>query len=1057
MDANTLLQCFACTLDHDATIRTKAEMHLKQASSTPGFLGACLDIIGSSEVPENIKLSASLYFKNKSTYGWSGKHYGKNEMLHYVVDNDEKPVIKDSLIKTMLLSSKNSPGSVRILKSALTVIIGEEYSQKRWDTLLPQSLKLLSANDIDTAYIGLICLSEIFRTYRWKENDARQDLEVLILQYFPDLLQFANDNLLQGGKNMDDPKVGEMIKLILKIYKFVTYHDMPFTLQRSEMFIPWANFFVSVIQQPLSERMLSAYDEESRSNYSWVKCKKWSYAILYRLFQRYASESLTRKFSYEEFKVLYRDQFLPQFLQLLFQQIEEWSTGNLWLSDASLYYVLSFIEQTIVQKITWKLVRGHYNTILEHVIFPLLTPSEEILETFENDPQEYIHRNLELWDESYSPDLAAASLLTTSVAKRGKTTLQPTLEFVIQTLEVNVGDFKNISLASAVKIESCFRIFSCISDRLTVSHSPYLSDIEGFLKRFVFPFFKSSYGFLRTRVCEICSKLGVVEFEKSVLIGTIYEGIMSCLNENTTCLPVKLLAALALQTFIHEEQFQHQLSLVVLPTMEKLLELSNEFESDTISGVMQDFVEQFSEQLQPFGVELMNTLVQQFLKLAIDLHEASNVDPGSFMEAEELPDETDKQMAALGILSTAISILLSFENSPEILRNLEHSFYPAAEFILKNDIEDFYRECCEFVENSTFLLRDISPISWKILELIGDANSKEDSMVSFYLEDFMLVINNYMIYGKNELRKNNFYSKILFEIYKRAALSEDSSLDELSVVFDLSQKLTLALQNDLSPAYRQQFLEDAIKAILVEKNELKKSIVFGVTTFNVVVSSIVCSPLVTLQFLQHHSCLEFFFETWITFYIPNVKRAYDIKLYILALLSIICQVPAVNLAELSMQLAQQPFGSIMVELVSRFPAALKSFEEKRKEFSSDAFKTDTFNDWDNEFGVDNYAEDDENNENNNDIEESLKEHLAVLKGNSDTLSFVHGNTFDDGENFDDLEEDPLTGSILDDINIYDVLKSSISNLQQADPNQYGAFTVKMSAEDQAVLTQIMNL
>lgn len=90
MDITELLQCFACTLDHNAAVRTNAETHLKNASKVPGFLGACLDIIAADEVPENIKLSASLYFKNKITYGWSaGARQGSNELLDSHVDPDE--------------------------------------------------------------------------------------------------------------------------------------------------------------------------------------------------------------------------------------------------------------------------------------------------------------------------------------------------------------------------------------------------------------------------------------------------------------------------------------------------------------------------------------------------------------------------------------------------------------------------------------------------------------------------------------------------------------------------------------------------------------------------------------------------------------------------------------------------------------------------------------------------------------------------------------------------------------------------------------------------------
>ncbi|EDO16048.1 hypothetical protein Kpol_1067p20 [Vanderwaltozyma polyspora DSM 70294] len=1047
MDANILLQCFAGTLNHDLKIRTDAEAHLKQASATPGFLGACLDIIASNEVPENVKMSATLYFKNKIVYAWNAQQTDKLDS--HIVDNDEKPVVRDMLIQTMLSCSKHSPNCLRMIKPALSIIVHDQYSSKKWDDLLPKCLELLSSNDYDMAYVGLLCLLEIFRTYRWKENDARQELETLILEYFPSLLQFADSILYANGANMDNDKFGDMTKLILKIYKLVTYYDMPFTLQRPESFIPWANFFVTIIQQPLSERILSIGDADLKSKNPWVKCKKTAYANLYRLFQRYASVTLTRKFQYDEFRQTYVEEFIPQFLQLVFQQIEQWGSGNLWISDVCLQYMLNFIEQTVVQKQTWPLVKMHYSTILQHVIFPLLCPNEETLETFDNDPQEYIHRNLELWEDSHFPDLAAISLLTTAVTKRTKFALQPTLEFTLQTLQANFTDINQMPFENAVKIESSLRIFSSILDRLVSKSSPYASEIEGFLRAFVLPLFKSPYGFLRTRVCEICSKLDGIKFNEPTFIPQIYEGIMSCLNEESDCLPVRLLAALAMQAFIHDEEFQKLLASVVVPTMQKLLAIANEFESDAISGVMQDFVEIFAEQLQPFGIELMNSLVSQFLKLAIDLNDAANIDPSTLMNADDIPDENDKQMAALGILSTVISILLSFENSQDIIRSLEQSYHPAAEFILKNDMDLFYREACEFVENSTFLLRSVSPISWKFLELIGECNNSEESMIPLYIEDFMLVINNYLLYGKDELKKNEFYSKILFEFYRKAMNSnEDNTLFDMQIIFELSQKLILALEDKLPVAWKQQFLEDVTNAIIMEKDNLQKQVAFGVTSFNVLISSLVTSPLVTLQFLQHKNLLELFFETWLTFYVPNLKRVYDIKLSIMALLSILCRCTADDFASLSLQNLLPKLGSILVDLMVKFPHALKALEEKRKEFSSDNFNSDNFEEWN-----DNVGDEDDDEDGDDDI----AAYMEQLRSGEDGLKFISEGGFDK-ENFDDLEEDPLVGSLLDEINVYEVLKSSVTHLQQGSGGSiYEIIINGMSEDSKSVLQQLLAL
>lgn len=1046
MDPNTLLQCFAGTLNQDAGIRHAAEEQLKEASKVQGFLGASLEIIASSEVPDNIKLSASLYFKNKITYGWSSNNYsGKNELLMFEVDNDEKPVIMDMLIQTLIACAKQSSNCVRILKPALTVIISAEYPAKKWESLLPKSLELLSSDDINVTHIGLICLSELFRTYRWKENDSRQDLEMLILQYFPELLKYGKDVLFNEGKNMENPKIGEMLKLILKTYKFVIYHDLPFVLQRPESFIPWAEFLVQIVQQPLPESIKNMDPDLRRTN-SWVKCKKWAYANLYRLFQRYASTSLTKKFEYNDFKKIYQEDFLPHFLQLLFQQIEQWNNRQTWLSDEALYYILNFIEQCVIQKSTWDLVGGYYENILQHIIYPLLRPNEETLEIFETDPQEYIHRNMELWDENYTPDLAALSLLTSAVHKRGKSTRGITLEFVTGNLNRNVGDFNNITLENAVEVESSLRIISSIIDILTSKNSPYAGQLEPFLKNMVLPFFKSPYGFLRSRVCEICSKLGYIDLQDPELNAIIFEGVMTCFNEERDCVPVNLMAALALQAFIQNPFFQEHLSQSVVPTMQKLLMLSNEFEMDTLSGVMQEFVEQFAEQLQPFGVELMKSLVQQFLKLAIDLHEVSNIDPNSFLKADDVPDETDKQMAAIGVLSTTISILLSFENSVDIVKNLEQSFYPAAEFILNNDMEDFYHEICEFFENSTFLMRTISPIAWKVLELIGECNRREESTVSVYLEDFMLVLNNFLIYGKDELRKNEFYCKILFEVYEKAANREDADLDELQIIFELSQKLTLSLEQKLPDPIRVKFLNDAISAIISEKDSLKKSIVFGVTSFNVIISNMIVTPVIVLNALASQNCIELFFEVWVSHYIPNYIRTYDIKLSVLALMSILCSVSEEEILKFNLGNLLFQVYPLVLKMMARYPAALKLLEEKRKEFSSLDFNDNEA--WDDHFDFNEGGDEDNNEENIEDV-------IEMLRGDHNDLKFVDGLA--DGEDFDDLEEDPLAGSILDDINIYELVKSSTSGIEQSNPAKFSTIMNSLSDEDKSMHTQIMNI
>ncbi|SSD61387.1 related to Nonsense-mediated mRNA decay protein 5 [Saccharomycodes ludwigii] len=1066
MDTAVLLQCFASTLHQDLTTRSNAEQQLKQISKIPGFLGSCLDIIGSgTEIPESIKLAASLYFKNKILYGWTGSNLSKNELLSFTVDNDEKPIVKDMFIEALVSCSNVAPNCLRLLQPALNLIVSVEYPHKKWDNILPISIELLNSNNLNSMYVGLLCLSEILRTYRWIENDSRQSLETIIHNYFDSLLDLGN-NLFQSDSNMEDPKIGEMCKLILKCFKFVTYMDLPFTLQRPENFIPWANFHVSIIQAPVSMDFLekSKTDLRSRSSYPWFKAKKWAYSNLGRLFERYASRSLTKKFSYEDFRRLYTKDFLPHLLNLYFQQLEQWHNKALWLSNESLFYILGFIEHCVCQKSTWPLVKPHYHILLETIIASILCPSEEILEVFENDPQEYIHRYLEVWNDDYSPDLSAISLLTTVVSKKPKTTLQPTLEFVTNTLNENFGscssngDISTLPLINAVQIESCFRIFSTIVHQLTSKNSPYLDQIEIFLPNFVFPLFQSKHGFLRARVCEIVSKLNEMNFGREATLTTIFHGILVCFNESDDdSVPVTLLSALAIQAYLPNEQFQQILSTMVLPIMQKLLKISNEVENDSIGGVLQEFVESFAEQLQPFGVELMNNLVQQFLKLAIELNDAANFDIAK-VDPSELPVDSNKQMTALSILSTIISILLSFENSKEIVKNLEQSFYPAAEFILQNNMEDFYREVCEFFENSCFLIRDITPISWKVLELIGQNNRQEGSTVSFYLEDFMLALNNYLVFGQEELKKNNFYSEILFKIYERAMDNEDIDFDEVSTVYDLATKIMISLNQSVPPIYYEKFLTDAVQSIKNEENELSKRIIFGVNAFSVILSCLVNFTVTTLQYLENQNILKLFLETWFTVYIPKYTRVFDVKLSCMAIFRMLDDFQNVNEFFQSINLSNfmPELGSKLVILMERYPYVLRELEKKRKEFSFDELAAENTDDlipssWDDQAFEDEGEEYDE--ENTIDITSSSEKYIEFLEKEASTMSVVHNGAELEGESFDDLEEDPLSANILDNFDLYGNFKSVVQSTQ---PYHQVIFS-QLNASDQKYILDLMNL
>ena len=90
---------------------------------------------------------------------------------------------------------------------------------------------------------------------------------------------------------------------------------------------------------------------------------------------------------------------------------------------------------------------------------------------------------------------------------------------------------------------------------------------------------------------------------------TAYQCVIGCLDDPD--LPVRCQAALALQPLLHHEYVINAMRPQIPQVMQRLLSLVNEVDADLMPMVMDEFVEQFSEELKPFAVELALNLVRR--------------------------------------------------------------------------------------------------------------------------------------------------------------------------------------------------------------------------------------------------------------------------------------------------------------------------------------------------------------------------------------------------------------------------------------------------------------
>src|SRR5579859_4135795 len=82
---------------------------------------------------------------------------------------------------------------------------------------------------------------------------------------------------------------------------------------------------------------------------------------------------------------------------------------------------------------------------------------------------------------------------------------------------------------------------------------------------------------------------------------------MACLDD--TELPVRCQAAFTLQPLLRHEYVVNAMRPQIPQIMQRLMDLVNEVDADMLSSVMEEFVEQFSNELTPFAVDLALNLV----------------------------------------------------------------------------------------------------------------------------------------------------------------------------------------------------------------------------------------------------------------------------------------------------------------------------------------------------------------------------------------------------------------------------------------------------------------
>ncbi|KAL9055623.1 MAG: hypothetical protein Q9162_003433 [Coniocarpon cinnabarinum] len=1015
MEANALRQRIEATLSPDTNIRRQAELDLRRAEENPGFVDALVKILEVEQEP-GVKQATVVYLKNKITRAWNpSDEYPQNKRI----SNNEKQAFRAKLIPLLA----NSPTRVRTqLIPILQTVLHTDYPD-HWPDILNITGQLLGAQDVNQVYAGLQCILGICRVYRFKSSENRTDFEThVVAGAFPQLLAMGN-KLVQETSI----EAGEMLRAVMKAFKHAIYFELPPHLKEQQNIVGWCQLFLNTVSKDPPPSAMPEDQDERETNH-WWKAKKWAYGNLNRLFVRYGNPAALTKKNGDEYKAFseaFLQNFAPEILKVYLSQVEKWVAKTTWLSKSALSQILTFLDECVKPKLMWGHLEPHIESLTAHLIFPVLCLSEEDLELFESEPAEYLHRKLNYYEQASAPDVAAMNFINsmTKLRKKQTFTILNFINGVVNRYESAPDNEKNPR-----EKEGALKMIGTFASVLLGKKSPIANQVEYFFVRHVFPEFRSLHGYLRARACDVLEKFEALEFRDENNLLLAYRNILQSMADPE--LPVRVEAALALQPLIRHDIIRAQMQQSIPQIMQQLLKLANEVDVDALANVMEDFVEVFSSELTPFAVALTEQLRDTYLRIIKEVLERSDEKEGEEEGMGNLLD--DKSVTALGVLQTIGTLILTLESSPEVLLHLEQALMPLIKITLDNKLYDLYTEIFEIVDSCTFASKSISPVMWEAFELM---HTTFKAGAELYLEDMLPAFENFIQFGPAQMSQQPKYIEAVVEMIK--IVFEDKKVGGVDRICGcrLAEALMLSLRGNIDE-HVGIFVNLAMT--ILQNNEVKiKS--YRIHLLEMVINALYYNPVLTLQVLEANGNTSKFFNMWFQG-MDSMTRVHDKKLSITAITSLITM-PASNVPH-SVQEGWPRLLHGLVKLFQTLPQAEKNREEAKKE--NDFQLNSDFSDEDDEEWTEENEWEDEGNE-TQDVNSESQAYLDFLS--EEASKFGNVTT----ENDDELEEESLLETPLDNVEPYGVLKGSLMRLQQEQPDFYGNLMQHLDQHEQQIL------
>lgn len=1031
MDA--LIHVFTHSLDPNPNARKAAELELKKVETQDGMLFSVFQVVASPQVELPVRQAASIYAKNRVRRHWDETPV-RGAPTQTVIPKGDRESIKSIILPALV----EAPAQTRVhIASALGTITRCDFPDS-WPNLMDQVGELLRSQNPQQVYGGLRALLEVVRAFQW--SSGAKMMEKLAPATLPHILQ-TGTSLLNSEKS-STAEVGEILYLIVKIYKTSMHIELTSHQQSHESIVPWGTFLLNVVQKQIEPSQLPS-DDDAKEQASWWKAKKWAFHSLNKLFSRYGNPSQipSDMKQYKPFAEHFVQTFAPEILKVYLKLVDLNTRASLWMSKKAFYFICMFLTECIKPKSTWALLKPHALPLIRGFLFPRMCFSDESDEQWELDAVDFVRANMDPFEEIGTVSGSAATFVQTVASKRTKAVFMPLLEFITSVL--------NDSQRSPREKDGALHLCRAM-DVTMVNHENVSDMLDGFFGQHVIPQLASPHRFLRFRACDLINSFdrNSMNWSNGSTLETAFQGVMNCIGDDE--LPVRVVAAEAIGTLIDHDEVHAAMAPNAATLMQELLKLSDETDLDVLSATQAKVVATFSEELLPFSVQLTEQTAASYMRLLNETLEAADQDADGTMDINTDNHEDEKTFVAMGCLNTIFQIIAAAESKPEILERLEAIILPIVAFTLEKDCVELFDDCFELTDTLTYYQKKISPGMWHIFTLIY--KSFKSAGID-YLSEMLSTIDNCISYGVDVVRQSAEYKTMLVDIFLTAMTSDQLGLTDKVAACKLADVILLLLRGAVDEAVPQ--ILTTVLAHTVDEDPMSADV--RKWSIIVVLDALVYNASLTLQVLEGASATPALFGA-ITSLLPKMTRVHEKKVASSAIIELLSLEPATLPAAL-----QANLSAFLVALATQLDGLPEAIEKRNKMIEAfengddDAEEDEEDTSFASSAGVSIDQSAYEDVDDDKDVVDEDNEYLEMFARERAKLrASANGEEFEDDDDeedeFEDDEEDELSyESPMDSVPVFEQFRQLLSNFQTHRPDVWAKMTSSLTQDQMALI------